>query len=245
MAALKSVNIDSLTLKPRNRIALIGVELEGGWQDVPKGLRREDFVRDGSLDGLSRKHPGAMVMELPSPPLELDPMVAWMRTCYPQLMDESCGMHVHFSFKTSLAYSKIVREEYPGTIIKYMSEWAKREGINSSSPIWGRLAGTSPYCQHLFFGDAQLRNTRKDHDRQRVGHRYTVVNYCWGRQPTAECRLLPMFEDVEVAIRAMKELFDITNKFLAATARKERKRYAGFVVDPNNMVRVERRVIGV
>lgn len=155
-------------------------------------------------------------------------------------------MHVHVSFRTSLAYSKVVREEYPGTIVEYMKKWAEKEAIDPTNPIWDRLAGKSQYCQHQFFGDDQLRNSRKDHDKIRKGHRYTVVNFCWGRGiPTAECRLLPMFQDVEQGIRAMKEVVSITNRFLAATAKKERKLRPGFQIDPQDMVRVERRVIGV
>lgn len=246
MASLKSIDLDKLTLRPRNRIALIGVELEGGWDILPKGLRREDFVRDGSLDPFQRKFPTTFVSELPSPPLEHDAMVEWMRANWPQQMDETCGMHVHLSFKTALAYSKVVREEYPGTILKYLYQWAEQEKIDKSNPIWARLDGKSPYCQHQFFGDDQIRNTRKDFDKVRRGHRYTVINYCWGRNmPTAECRLLPMFSDVEVGIRAMQQVVEITNKFLAATAKREKGRFAGFQVDPSNMVRVERRVVGV
>jgi hypothetical protein len=244
--ALKSVNIDRLTLKPRNRVAAVGVELEGGWTTIPTGLRREDFIRDGSLDPLQRAHPHAFVMELPSPPLEENAMAHWMRANWPQLVDSTCGMHVHVSFKASLTYARVVKEEYPGTIVEYMKKWAEKEGIPADNPIWPRLRGESQYCQHQFFGDDQIRNTRKDHDKVRRGHRYTVVNFCWGRGiPTAECRLLPMFADAEQGIRAMREVVSITNRFLAATAKKERKLKSGFVIDPNDMVRVERRIVGV
>lgn len=244
---LKSIDLDIPTLAPRNRVALVGVELEGGWTTIPKGLRREDFVRDGSLDPLARKHPEALVMELPSPPLEEAAMEQWMRAHWPQIVDETCGMHVHVSFKTSLAYSKVVREEYPGTIVTYMRKWAEGERVDKKSCLWDRLDGKSTYCQHVFHGDAQLNNTRKDHDKVRKGHRYTVVNFCWGRGiPTAECRLLPMFSDVEQGIRAMKEIIRITNRFLAVTARQgRRKRRTGFTLDANNMVRVERRIVSV
>lgn len=246
MSKLKSIDLERVILKPRNRVALIGVELEGGWDNLPKGLRREDFVRDGSLDALQRKIPTTFVNELPSPPLEMDAMIAWMRAHWPQHVDETCGMHVHLSFKTALAYSKVVREEYPGTILKYIRQWAEQEQVDKSNPLWDRLEGKSQYCQHQFFGDDQIRNTRKDHDKVRRGHRYTVINYCWGRNmPTAECRLLPMFSDVEQGIRAMQQVVEITNKFLAATAKRERGRFAGFVVNPANMVRVERRVVAV
>ena len=244
MGTLKDINLDTLRLRPRNRIALIGVELEGGWTTIPKGLRREDFVRDGSLDPLARLHPEAFVMELPSPALDQEAMETWMRNHWPQIIDVTCGMHVHVSFKSSLAYSKTVREEYPGTIVTYMRKWAEGERLPKTNPIWDRLDDKSEFCQHKFFGDDQLRNTRKDHDRHRKGHRYTVVNHCWGRQPTAECRLLPMFSDAEQGIRAMQEVVSITNRFLAATARQERRVHSGFRLD-GDLVRVERRIVGV
>lgn len=233
-------------LRAKNRVALVGVELEGGWTTIPKGVRREEFVRDGSLDPLQRAHPEAFVMELPSPPLEPASMEEWMRKCWPQVIDAHCGMHVHISFQTSLAYSRVVREEYPGTIVKLFREWSTEERLPADHPIWDRLDGKSIYCQHVFHGDEQLKNVSKDRDQRRKGHRYTVVNFAWGRGiPTAETRLLPMFEDVEQGIRAMRFLIDITNKFLAATAAKERKVRAGFRLDEGDLVRVERRVIGV
>lgn len=245
--ALKYFDLDIPSITPRNRVAQVGVELEGGWTTIPKGLRREDFIRDGSLDPLQRAHPEAMVNELPSPPLEPDAMAKWMRANWPQIIDETCGMHVHVSFKTSLAYSKVVREEYPGTIVEYFKRWAENERIPKSNPIWPRLEGKSTYCQHMFFGDLQIANTRKDHDKVRKGHRYTVVNFCWGRGiPTAECRLLPMFEDVEQGIRAMREVVNITNRFLAATARQGRRRMkSGFRLGGSDMVRVERRIVSI
>lgn len=243
--ALKYIDLDARPeLRARNRVALIGVELEGGWTTLPEGLRRESFVRDGSLDPLQRAHPEAFVSELPSPPLDETAMATWMRAHWPQVIDATCGMHVHVSFKTSLAYSRVVREEYPGTIITCIKKWAEGERIPSSNPIWDRLAGKSEYCQHVFHGDDQLRNVSKDHNKTRRGHRYTVVNFCWGRQPTAECRLLPMFNDAEQGIRAMREVVNITNRFLAATAKSERKIHSGFRID-GEMVRVERRIVGV
>lgn len=245
--ALKSINLNIPTLTPRNRVALVGVELEGGWTVIPKGLRREDFVRDGSLDPLQRAHPEAFVMELPSPPLEPAAMETWMRANWPQVVDAHCGMHIHVSFKTSLAYSRVVREEYPGTIIEEFKKWATEEQIPKTNPIWDRLAGNSVYCQHKFFGDLQIQNRTKDRDQRRPGHRYTVVNFCWGRQiPTAECRLLPMFEDVEQGIRALRHLIAITNKFLAATARQGRRKYRSrFVLGGGDLVRSERRIVSV
>ena len=247
MAALKSINLDRPTLvTPKNRVALIGVELEGTWDEIPKGCQRGDFVRDGSLDPLARKFPNSYTMELPSPALELSAMETWMRNHWPQHVDETCGMHVHVSFRTSLSYSRVVREEYPGSIIVYMRKWAEKEGIDKANPIWDRLDGKSTFCQHQFFGDDQLRNTRKDHDKVRRGHRYTVVNFCWGRGiPTAECRLLPMFPEPEQGIRAMREVVDITNRFLAATAKRERKVQVGFPLDADDMIRIERRTIRV
>jgi hypothetical protein len=102
-----------------------------------------------------------------------------------------------------------------------MKKWATAERLPKDHVLWGRLSGKSEYCQHKFFADKQARNVQKDYDHFRDGCRYTVINYCYGRQQTIECRLLPMFKDVAQSIRALQEVIAITNAFLVANKSKE------------------------
>lgn len=212
----------SLKEKRKNRIYRIGIELEGGWNEVPKGSR---VIRDGSVDLRSLALPRyteIAIGELPSPPQSITTWQAWVATNYPVYLNETCGMHVHMSFNNAFTYQRLMDDRYPATILKYMEEWAKREGLPADNPLWPRLKGESRYCQHVFDPDGQVGNTGKDYDQTRSGHRYTVINYCWQRYSTLECRLLPMMPSAPIAISAIKELLDITNLFLVATAKREK-----------------------
>lgn len=205
----------------RNRVNMVGIELEGGWTKLPRGCR---VIRDGSV---LFNRPGDTpisdlkgVGEVPSAPLMMDEWEKWLRLYYPQHVNETCGMHVHLSFKNALAYSRTMDSSYPATILAYVTEWAKREKLDAAHPLWPRLEGKSEYCQHIYDADIQILKTSKEYDHHREGHRYTVVNYSWGRHNTVECRLLPMMATADVAVSAIQEVINITNSYLAATAKR-------------------------
>lgn len=215
-----ALSIDAFREKAKNRIYRIGIELEGGWIKLPPGVRQ--LQHDGSVQierGIGE--PQFQTGELAIGPLELSEWQKWLKTHYPQKVNQTCGMHVHLQTSNSLAYSRLLDARYPGTVIEYFKRWSTREGLAKDHPIWPRLRGKSIYCQHLYMGEEQIRNTQKDHDRARPGHRYTVINYCHGRYGTVECRLLPMMQTVEQAERAIQEYIDITNAFLRASRKKE------------------------
>lgn len=217
--------IDRIKGRKRNWILRLGVELEGAWNALPKGVT--GLQRDGSLDPLHQKNPTLRVGELPSPPYDQPSIEQWMRLSYPHIVDEHCGMHVHMSFKTALTYQRLLCPEYDATVVEGFKKWAKAEGFPKDHHIWPRLNGESRYCQHVFYGDMQVTVQGKDYDQRRPGHRYTVINRCYQRG-TMECRLLPMFETSDQAIRALRELIFLTNAFLLATAKRETK-YSGSV----------------
>jgi hypothetical protein len=215
----------------RNRIYRIGVELEGAWEKLPKGTLLQ---RDGSLDPLQNRlgegfvgpegrRLNYKVGELPSPPLDLASWQAWMRVYYPHKVSAECGLHVHMSFVSAFTYMRVMRPNYPSTVLDYVTLWAKKEGLSPYHPLWPRLEGKSRYCQHKFFADAQVATPSKDFHQDRDGHRYTVINYPFVRNQTVECRLLPMMDTVDQAISAIQNLLDVTNAYLVATAAREPK----------------------
>lgn len=204
--------------KIRNRIAAIGIELEGGWTRQPAPYR---IIRDGSVKNLVGPHIG----ELPSPPLAIlksfDEAEAWIRKCYPPQVNDTCGMHMHFSFDTLLNYMRVMPSEFSATVVREAARWAEEENLPRTHPIWNRLDGRSEYCQLIHSVEDQILNTGKDYDKNRVGHRYTAVNYNYGRTGTVEIRLMPMMANVDLALSAIKRMLAVVNSFLVATAKRE------------------------
>jgi len=222
----------------RNRVYRIGVELEGGWDKLPSKTR---VVRDGSIVFPEDQPYPNIVGELAGPPISLGELSGWMNKFYPPFHNETCGMHVHMSFKTAMTYQRLMTPEYPATIVSYMEKWSKENKLSKTNPIWERLAGNSRFCKHQFFADMQASVVAKDYDNNRQGNRYTVINYCFSRHNTLECRLLPMMPDTTTAISAINEVIAITNAFLLKTVKREEK-YSLSIVDEEveiNRVRIE------
>ena len=215
------LEIDSLLGKPRNRVARIGVELEGAWKSLPPNTRLEP---DGSvfkdpLTGQRTTPPGHQPGELPIGPIQPAALSRFMKKYYPHKTDKTCGMHVHMSFESVRHYSLLMTQEYQDTVIEYLERWAKNEGFPTKHHFFERLAGKSVYCQRVFWPDLQVQYLKKDHDQHRQGHRYTIIHYC-GRQMTVEVRVMPMMDTVEQAIRAVRYVVDITNACLVVLGRK-------------------------
>ena len=230
----KSLDLSGSKGKSPIRIYRIGFELEGGWTKLPPGTR--GLQHDGSVQIERGLGETALVTgELANGPMSMQEWEGWLKTHYPQKVNQTCGMHVHLSPRTALAYSRLMDPCYPGTVVEYFKKWATHKGLSNDHPIWPRLKGKSIYCQHLYMADDQVRNVTKDHNQQRPGHRYTVINYCHGRYGTVECRLLPMMDTTKEAISMVQELVDITNAFLKVTRRKEARHHLETVADGDSL----------
>lgn len=214
----KPLNLDRILGDPKNRIARMSVELEGGWSKVPPDVTID---RDGSVFGDAPPQ-GYRAGEIQIGPMEPGAIARSMKKYYPQLVDATCGMHIHMSFKTTRHYGWLMEPEFQETVIEYLTRWAKKEGFPPNHHIWERLSGKSRYCQKKYWPEEQLAVKAKDHNQQRHGHRYTIVHYC-GRLNTIEIRVLPMMDTVEQAIRAVDFIVDITNASLLKLSEKENK----------------------
>lgn len=215
------LDISSILGVPKNRVARLGVELEGAWKTLPINTRLEQdtsVFKDPATD-LQKAPAGHKVGELPIGPFQPAAMGRGMKKYYPHKVDKTCGMHVHMSFESVWHYALLMVPEYQDTIIEYLTRWAKSENFGPSHHIYDRLGGKSPYCQKKFWPDEQIAS-KKDHDQRRHGHRYTIVHYC-GRQMTIEVRVLPMMDTVEQAIRGVREVVNITNACLVVLGRKK------------------------
>lgn len=247
MAAAKKetihpLNIDAMLGKPWGRVARIGVELEGGWTKFPatidKGFK---FEMDGSVQ--LGDHPRftnttkrGELSTAPILPIQLEGV---LKKYYPDIVNKTCGMHVHMSFGKTIEYSILTDSPvYQETILHYLLKWAKAEGFPESHHIWDRLKGKNSYCTKEFWPYAQIYKTSKDYSRQ-VEHRYTAISYQWSRYKTVECRALPMMETVWQAVRAIREVIKITNAYLVVVD-KPRATGGGKIELPNGEIYEER-----
>lgn len=212
------LDIDKLLLNPpRNRITRVGIELEGAWTKVPTGRMEHD---SSVVVGRKAGDPGfAYVGEVVSGPMQPAKIPFWLKKNYPYRVNDTCGLHMHMELESIGKYNILTAPEFQETVLEYFDKWAKNEKLPKTHPIWTRILGNSIFCQKEWWPDEQIRPNRKDYDKERHGHRYTVICYCFGRHGTIECRLLPMFDDVEQSIRALKLLLDITNCSLVALSK--------------------------
>lgn len=220
--------------KSKNRVSLVGVELEGAWVDLPAGvaaLEHDGSVFHGRMP-LGARHLG----ELPIGPMVPAGLAEAVRHNWPHKMNSTCGMHVHMSFDISWYYGLLMVPEYTQTVCEYMTRWGKDAGLPDNHTLFSRFRGESQFCRKEFWPDAQASVNRKDHDQQRYGHRYTIIHYC-GRNKTIECRALPMIPKVALSIRAIHHLIDITNACIFVLGGKtKREKLQNKVTLSNNLV---------
>lgn len=228
VVGVKPLNLDGVLGKPKNRVALIGLELEGGWKRNPENhpvVRDGSVFKDSDAGGLARgKYPNHLCGEVGLGPIPVGLSTPLIRIAWPTVTDKSCGMHIHMSFETVFQYMVLADSPvYQETVMEYLRRWAEEEGFPGKDPIWARLHGKNEYCQPKFWPMAQMEWAKKDHDKERFGHRYTAIHYCWERFRTVECRLLPMMATAEQGIRAVRRVIDITNAYLLLAEKKKIK----------------------
>lgn len=193
------------------------------WYGAGPVRRQELEVEFLNLDTKRRKDLPAHIGEFPSTAMEITHWAQWIRQSYPTHVNDTCGMHVHLSFRSNLNYQRLMEPEYTATVVSQFCKWAERYPLlfPPDHSIWKRLSGQNEYCQYLHHADGQVKQTKKIYDHHTGQHRYTAINYCFAMHETLECRLLPMMPDAEVAIDAIQHFLNTTNAFLRSVVRKE------------------------
>jgi hypothetical protein len=195
-----------------NHVNLVGVELEGGWDAEPQALGH-----DGSVD-VEAEWVGEII---PPNPLKPHAILGWVEKNYPQHANETCGMHVHVSFKTMLDYARVTEKAFESYALDQIEKWGNnftiytgetrepKKRIIIEHPFWARLRGLNiRYCRREFIPEKQVWHKDK------ADIRYTQFNFVWSRYKTVECRLLPMFADARVAISAIANLLNLYEEYL-------------------------------
>ena len=231
------------------RINMVGIELEGGWRTLPKGYR--DVVHDGSVkfdalrveiqnELLRMERAGTLtptkqdellgrvptyVGELVSKPLKPEEAREWVDLCYPHMVNDTCGLHVHMSFTSKLYYQRLMTPDFAEKwLIGEIRKWAKAKDFAPTHPIWERIDNPDHrHCAHKYLGIAQATMDRKDYNSRGTKHsRYTAVNYCYAQHGTVECRVLPMFDTAKEANEAINVVVSATNRYLAKNRKREK-----------------------
>jgi hypothetical protein len=193
-----------------NRIAKVGIELEGGWTQRPFGrvdaARNIEWHGDGSVR-VAAAYVGEAVVQTP-----LDNWQAvsdWIVTAYPQVVNATCGLHVHVSFKRIADYALLMDDKFYAFFIERLKAWGTRTNIKAHHSFWHRLDGGNPYCRKTFVPDAQVAT------RIKTSARYAHLNFCLSLHTTIEARVLPMFKHPHVAVSAVQELLSIYEDYLS------------------------------
>lgn len=238
---VEPLNLDNVLGKPYNRVVKLGVELEGGWSKLPVLPKKYTIQGDGSVfaDGKISNHPKYNQMsnygkkgELAIGPFVPAQLPVSVKKFYPDLVDATCGMHVHMSFARVYEYMILADTPvYQETVLHYLLKWAADEGFGNAHHIWARLKGENKFCRKEFWPYSQMDKTQKGYGME-GNHRYTAISYQWARYKTVECRALPMMETPEQAIRAVQEVVKITNAYLLKS-EKVKVKSGGKIELPN------------
>lgn len=228
-----------------NRIKLVGIELEGGWDVPPDG---ETIVKDGSVKfdppqtvrayedqlppSLQQRRVTAPVLKFPMPafkgeivgkPMPTDKFAGWLAHAYPKHVNATCGLHVHMSFHYRSNYARLMCPEFTPFIVQKVREFAEIEKLPKDHPQWDRVNKKDHrHCAHLYLAEGQAKATSKDYEGRGKPHsRYTFVNYCEAMHHTIEVRGLAMYETAEQAGRAILAVITGTNEFLSKLKHRE------------------------
>lgn len=123
---------------------------------------------------------------------------------FPDATNDSCGGHVHISFKDERFYGLCMSKDYWLGLLNKMKLFAEDCYPEDKDALLHRIRGAH-YCKADFTPDKQI---------WEEGDRYTQINYCHNRYGTLEIRFLPMFKEKSKHIEALDLVLDYTCDFI-------------------------------
>ena len=195
---------------PPKHIALVGVELEGGWKVAPNHPMHTD---------VSVTVRGPYVGEVSSPPMPATEVLDWMvrPDIYPDYGNGSCGMHVHISTKDNNTFAWLMEKEFYKAFLQAMQKWGNEKRIPLTDPFWLRLNGKNRYCRAEFKPMEQYRSLDRE-------LRRTQLNFCsYSQHGTMECRMFPLFSSPRLGRSAVKAYLTFIDDWLENNMTEEVK----------------------
>jgi hypothetical protein len=237
-------------LTPQCRIVKIGIELEGGWYEMPSNehnrldpLHSYTWHHDSSVESLDMGSCGdcdycndgdsedctegsGHAGEIVSFPMYIDDVHPdtsetellwhlWTKKFYPEEHNYDCGGHFHISFDNIQAFEFLCTVEFFDHFQTELYRWGVRANIKNSN-FWDRLKGENSMCRTTFRGVEQLYTVNDNYP----DCRYSILNFQYNKHGTLEFRILPMFNDPKIYIKAVQVCMDITQKYLDKMANK-------------------------
>ena len=190
---------------------MLGIEIEGFWRDLAAARERaESLGMSGSSDGsLDSDDDDYSAWEFKTRPGSLGEAISQLIALYPDGQNSTAGMHVHVSFTDPCSITACYSVAFFDYFRQRWEAWGNRMSIPQDHLFWSRLRGSNSYCRLNGEGDIQSTNIER-------GDRYRQLNFtAWGGHKTLECRLLPLFRDLRIAISAVEELIAIYEDWLA------------------------------
>lgn len=198
----------------KSHIDKIGIEFEGAWYTLPDTQHRlvSDIHNDGSLEILPDEYDRSIyVKETVSKPIKVKDLKEFIDYAIPDIIDESCGLHVHVSFKRGSDYLKLATS-------KFSRYWKRQLALmpaklkfshEINSRLVPRIEGENSYCSAEFDNYSTLVN--------QYGDRYKQINFCsYFKHGTIELRVLSAFSKKEKieCFQAITYLLNIVESFL-------------------------------
>lgn len=196
-------------------INLVGIEIEGMWNTMPPC---GEIVYDGSVRFDGRKgvrtagigdpidYDGPLIGEVVSPPRPPGELRSWVADNYPDKVNNTCGLHVHYSMPI-IKYQSMMDSYFYEYFRERMEEWGRNVG--ACDDFWDRLRGNVLHCRDEFVPDKQI------HGAYNRDIRRTAWNFCaFKAHGTAECRVLPAFPSAEDSVEAITYLHNIVESFI-------------------------------
>lgn len=177
----------------------MGVELEGGWDIKPDGLKSDCSV---SISGVNYR--GEVCSR---PNTTLNRLITWITENHPTKANGSCGLHVHVSLKSDLDYLRLTDKSFYDYFLDSFNQWGMKN-CPDHVEFWSRFHGFNGYCLK------RLQPHKQINDQDKSGFRYTQLNFCKALHGTLEVRMLPMFEDKDLTISAVCKLAEIIESYL-------------------------------
>ncbi len=241
-----------ILLTPQCNIVKIGIELEGGWYDMPSNeherldpLNSYSWHNDSTTESLEMGSCGdcedcnegdsenccngeGQAGEIVSYPMGIKQIEVnyidgvetirwhdWIKRYYPQEHNSDCGAHFHISFDNIQAFEFLCTKDFFDHFKRELYRWGVRANIKNSD-FWDRLGGHNSMCQTTFRGIQQLYTENDSYP----DCRYSILNFQYHKHGTLEFRILPVFQEPKLYIKAVQVCMDITQKYLDKMANR-------------------------